>query len=249
MKHDLQHILQSVGFNPKEAALYLSGLALGSAPASEYARRAQMNRVTAYTVLEDLVQRGLFTVVKKRRAKWYAPVAPEYLSLEARKHAETLEQVLPELRSLQSAEDRKPNVRFFQGWEGVRHVYEHTLTARTELLNFANSAIVRANWPDYDQEYVAQRVKRGIHLRGIAPNDAAGKRVRGLDRQSLREIRLVPAREFNFNNEINIYDSCVAIISFGKGPQDVFGVIIESREVAETQRQIFEMAWRYAARA
>jgi len=73
--------------------------------------------------------------------------------------------------------------------------------------------------------------------------------VRGLDRQSLREIRLVPAREFNFNNEINIYDSCVAIISFGKGSQDVFGVIIESREVAETQRQIFEMAWRYAARA
>ena len=249
MKHDFQHILQSIGLNAKEASLYLAGLALGSAPASEYARKAQINRVTAYTVLEDLVQRGLCTVVKKRRAKWYAPVAPEYLSLEARKNAETLEHVLPELRSLQGAENRKPNVRFFEGWEGVRHVYEHTLTARTELLNFANSAIVRANWPNYDQEYVAERVKRGIQLRGIAPNDIAGKRVQGQDARSLREIRLVPAREFSFNNEINIYDSCVAIISFGKGKQDIFGVIIESREVAATQRQIFEMAWRYAARA
>ena len=194
---------------------------------------------------------GRFTMVKKLRSKWYAPVAPEYIALEARKNVDALQRSLPELRSLQGAQYRKPHVRFFEGWEGVKNVYEDTLTAKSELLNFANSAVVRQFWPGYDDEYVAERVKRGIHLRGIAPDDEAGRKVHGEDKQKLREIRLVPAKDFDFTNEINVYDSKVAICSFDsglRGDNDMFGVIIESKEVAETQKQIFEMAWRYAAR-
>ena len=86
-------------------------------------------------------------------------------------------------------------------------------------------------------------------LRGISPNDEVGCKVHGEDTKRLREIRLVSAQDFDFTNEINIYDHKVAICSFDaglKGESDMFGVIIESKEVAETQRQIFEMAWRYS---
>ncbi|MBI3332108.1 hypothetical protein HYZ99_04080 [Candidatus Peregrinibacteria bacterium] len=245
MAKDLIHILEAVGLDDKEAQLYLAGLQLGTAPASDYAKKAGVNRITTYNALEELVQKGYFTKVKKVRSKWYAPVAPEYLSLEARKSAEALDRALPELRSLQGAKYRKPRVRFFEGWEGVRHVYEDTLTAKSELLNFANSGVVRKFWPNYDEEYVAERMKRGIALRGIAPNDEVGQRVHGQDKERLREIRLVSATDFDFRNEINVYDHKVAIVSFGDG-KDMFGVIMESKEVAETQRQIFEMAWRYA---
>jgi sugar-specific transcriptional regulator TrmB len=246
MTKDLPHVLQAIGLVDKEAQLYLAGLQLGSAPASEYAKATGLNRITSYNMLEELVHRGQFTMVRKMRGKWYSPIAPEYLALEARKNADALQRSLPELRSLQGAQYRKPHVRFFEGLEGVRHVYEDSLSAQSEILNFANSAVVRKFWPDYDEEYVAQRVKRGIHLRGIAPDDAAGRRVHGEDKESLREIRLVPAKDFDFRNEINIYGHKVAICSFASGAQEMFGVIIESKEVAETQRQIFEMAWRYA---
>lgn len=249
MAKDLLHILESIGLDAKEAQLYLTGLQLGTAPASDYAKAAGINRVTAYNTLEELVRKGICTKVKKVRAKWYAPVAPEYLSLEARKSADALDRVLPELRSLRGAKYRKPRVRYYEGWEGVKHVYEDTLTAKSELLNFANSAVVRRFWPNYDEEYVAERVKRGIALRGIAPDDAAGRKVHGEDKERLREIRLVPGKDFDFKNEINIYDHKVAICSFDsglRGDRDMFGIIIESKEVAETQRQIFEMAWRYA---
>ncbi len=249
MAKDIVHILEAVGLDGKESQLYLAGLQFGTAPASEYAKVTGVNRITSYNLLEELVQRGYFTVERKMRAKWYAPVAPEFVALEARKNADALERVLPELRSLQGAKYRKPRVRYFEGWEGMRHVYGDTLTAQGELFNFANSAVVRKFWPNYDEEYVQERVKRGIHLRGIAPNDEAGRRVHGEDRQRLREIRLVPASDFDFTNEINIYDHKVAICSFDsgiRGDRDMFGVIIESKEVAETQRQIFEMAWRYA---
>lgn len=245
MDTDLHHILRSAGLDAKEAALYLAGLQLGSAPASAYAEAAELNRITAYNVLEELAGRGLFTVAKHVRGKRYAPVAPEQLAVEARKNASALDRALPELRSLMGGGYRKPHVRFFDGWEGVRAVYEDTLTAKGELLNFANSALVRRHWPTYDEDYVAERVRRGIRLRGIAPDDEAGRRVRGENAKRLREIRLVPGAQFDFGNEINVYDHKVAICSF-EGGSGMFGVIIESKEVAETQRQIFEMAWRFA---
>jgi len=245
MSKQIQHILEAVGLNSKESKLYIAGLQLGNAPASAYAKKVRLNRITAYTVLEGLVRRGYFTTMKKVQAKWYAPVAPENLSVEARKNAEALDHALPELRSLQGAEQRQPHVRFFEGWEGVRRVYEDTFTAKGEILNFANSAVLRKYWPEYDEEYVQERVNRKIYLRGIAPDDATGRKVQGMDKESLREIRLVSAKDFDFTNEINIYGNKVAIVTFGDDESELFGVIIESKEVAETQRQIFEMAWRY----
>ncbi len=249
MANDILAVLRSVGLDEKEAQLYLCGLQLNAAPASDYAKATQLNRITAYNTLESLVQKGLFTLVRKARGKWYSPVPPDQLSLEVQKNARALERMVPELRSMQGTSERRPRVRFYEGWEGVKRVYEDTLTAKGELLNFANSAVVRRYWPAYDNEYVAERVKRKIRLRGIAPDDETGRRVHGEDRKKYREIRLVPSREFDFTNEINIYDHKVAICSFDSGlhgNSDMFGVIIESREVAETQRQIFEMAWRYA---
>ncbi len=245
-RKDLQRIVESVGLDPLESKLYLTGLSLGAAPASTYAERTGLNRITVYNHLEELSKRGLFAVIEERGGKRYEPVAPEYLALEARKNVDSLNRVLPELRALQGAAHRSPQVKFFQGWEGVKRVYEDTLTAEGELLNFANSALVRAHWQNYDEEYVAERVKRKIRLRGIAPDDEAGRQAHGHDKESLREIRLVPAKDFNFNNEINIYDHKVAIVSFGENEGELFGIIIESENVAETQKQIFEMAWRWA---
>lgn len=243
----LHHVIQSVGMDSEEAKLYLAGLRIGSGPASAYAKQTTLNRVTAYNYLEKLVKRGLFSAVKRKNAKWYQPISPENLSLEAHKSAQSLDRMLPDLRAIMGNHHRTPRVRYYEGPEGVRDVYRDTLTSETDILNFANSDIVRSFWKEYDKQYVAERVKKGIHLKGIAPDDEAGRRVQGKDKESFREIRLVSVKDFPINNEINIYDNKVAIVSFSEDESEIFGVIIESKEVSATQRQIFEMAWRYAA--
>jgi len=95
---ELLKVIESVGLDQKESQLYLTGLQLGSAPASEYANRSGFNRITTYNYLESLTKRGVFTAVKKDRGKWYTPISPEELSLEARKNVDALERLLPELR-------------------------------------------------------------------------------------------------------------------------------------------------------
>ncbi|MEK7173090.1 MAG: hypothetical protein AAB740_03875, partial [Patescibacteria group bacterium] len=76
------------------------------------------------------------------------------------------------------------------------------------------------------------------------PNDEYGRAVAAGNKTSYREIRLVTTKEIIFANEINIYDDKVSIISFGK--DELIGMIIESKEIANTQRAIFKMAWAFA---
>ncbi|MBI5755000.1 hypothetical protein HZA41_02155 [Candidatus Peregrinibacteria bacterium] len=86
-------------------------------------------------------------------------------------------------------------------------------------------------------------MKKKIHLRGIAPLDEYGIKVQQEDKKYFREIRRVSAKECNFSNEINIYDDKVAIVSF---KDELIGMIIESSEIANTQRAIFKMAWEFS---
>jgi len=239
----LENILKNIGLNDKESKLYLALIELGSAPVSKVAEKAKINRVTAYSVLESLIEKGMANSVVKNKVRFFSPTNPKILAQEFKRKASDFQKALPTLRRL-GGEANLPHVEYYEGIDGIKAIYAKTLESKTEILNYANSKEIRKAWPEYDEQYVAKRVKQKVFLRGIAPLDEHGIEVKSHDKQSFREIRLVSARKYTFTNEINIWDDKVAIISFNDNPQ--IGIIIESQEIANTQRDIFRMAWEYA---
>lgn len=239
---NLQKLLQNLGIDHKEAKIYLAALEVGSSPVSVIADKAHLNRVTTYGILEKLVKKGMMSFITKRKVKFFHSIDPELLVQEYQKRIGDLEKALPDLKRLYG-ETPQPKVIYFEGQDGIRSIFQDTLTSKTEILNYCNSKEIRDFWPEYDTEYVADRVKRQIYLRGIAPDDDYGKEVQTENAKMFREIRLIPNDKYNFGNEINIYDNKVAIISFQYEP---IGMIIESAEIASTQRAIFEMVWRFS---
>lgn len=137
-------------------------------------------------------------------------------------------------------------MQFFEGRDGVVAAIEDTLNQNpgSEMLEYSNGEgffvkeITFANW------YIKERLKRKISLRLIAP-DTAGtiEYFSQFDREHRRITRLVPAKHFPFTNEINIYSNKVGIIAL---TGELMAVIIESESIANTQRAIFELAWRGA---
>lgn len=240
---DLHKIIVGVGLSPKEASVYLASLELGASPVSDIALRAKLNRVTTYDILKKLLNRGFVSTMTLNGTKIFQASSPESLRSEMRDRYLSLKSALPDLRRLHGS-TQHPHIRYYEGTEAVKKIYKDTLSSKTEILNYADSRLLRQFWPDYDEEYVAERVKAKIYLRGIAPKDEHGARVAAANPHSYREIRLVPSDRFPFHNEINIYDDKVAIVSFGK--DEVLGMIIQSQEIADTQRAIFTMAWEFA---
>lgn len=243
MPNNLQSVLTNIGLTKKEASVYLANLELGTALASEIAQKSKLNRVTTYDILQKLIQEGLVNCQSTKKVKTFTAIEPDLLRLEVRKHYMDLKEALPEFRRLQGKSSH-PHIRYYEGLEAVKKIYADTLTSRTEILNYADSKSIREFWPNYDEEYVKQRVKERIYLRGIAPLDEYGKKVAHQNESMYREIRLVKAGPYSFTNEINIYDDKVGIVSFSKNT--VMGMIIESEEIANTQRAIFMMAWEFA---
>lgn len=229
----------------KEAKVYLACLELGSSTVAEIAQKAKINRVTTYDILEKLMQKGMVNSMQKKGGRYFDATDPQIISSDMKRRAGDFKNALPDLKRLRG-DAIHPRIRYFEGLDGIKAIYEDTLSSKTEILNYANSKEIRDHWPAYDAEYVAKRVKKKIWLRGIAPLDEHGKWVKEHDKENHREIRLVPSGEFTFTNEINIYDNKVAIISYKDVP--LIGMVIESSEIANTQRDIFKMAWEFAGK-
>lgn len=226
----------------KEAQIYLACLELGTGTAMQISRKADVTRGSTYDVLEEMLEKGFVSKIHKDKHMAFSAVDPEVLKKRFADHLRDFEIALPEMKGLFNKLSH-PKVRYFEGADGIKRVYEDTLTATTDILNYANSQSIRSFWPEYDSEYVKLRVMKNILLKGIAPDDNYGRKVKKLDKTCLRETRLMPEKDFHINNEINIYDNKVAITSFG---DELIGIIIESQEIADTQRGIFKMAWAYA---
>lgn len=232
-------ILTNIGLTEKEAKVYLALLELGTKVVSEISQKARINRVTTYDILEKLKEKGLISSFTKAKVKYFTATDPEMIASNYAQKTKALESSLPELKRLRG-ETVHPRIQYFEGLQGIKSIYEDTLTAKTEILNFSNSAEIRKYWPTYDKDYVAKRAQKKIHLKGLIPDDDAGKLVKSQDTIYNREMRLLPKDKYTFTNEINIYDNKVAIISFA---DELIGMIIESHEIADTQRTIFQMCW------
>jgi HTH-type transcriptional regulator, sugar sensing transcriptional regulator len=239
---NLTKILQSIGLTEKEAKIYIALLELQESQPSIIAKRANIKRSTAYVLLESLKKRGLVSHCKKNEQTFYRSTNPATLLEYEENKIDSLKESLPEFIALKGKFTITPQMSIYEGKRGLIQIMEDTLTTSTELLCWANPTIVFSLLEDYYPSYIETKVKRKIWLRGIFCADKIGKSFKEKGHEELREVYLIPKKDFPFKNEINIYDDKVAIISH----EDQVGVIIQNQNIADTQRAIFELGFKAA---
>lgn len=248
--NQLKTFLSSIDLSDKEISVYIVLLSMGKGTVSTIARRAGLNRTTGYAILDSLVSKRLVSISGKEPKQEYVAESPdaivELLKQRIEKTTEQLEQaqtILPELKSMHNVSGR-PQVRFYEGKEGLQQVYEDTLTSHEPIRAFAEVGNIHATLPNYFPLYYKRRAQKGILIRAIFPTTPASIALTAHDIGELRETALVPADEYNFSPEINIYDNKVMIASW----REKLGITIESAEIADAMKKIFELAWKEAQR-
>ncbi len=239
----IQQQLRDIGMTDKESGIYLNLLELGEATAGEVAQNAQLNRVTVYGILEEMVMKGQVFHTNSEGVKRYGALSPQIIIDEAKSRIQTLEQNLPLLMSLQGDHKQKPRTRFYDGLKGLKKAYQDTLDCKTEMLNYANSKRLLELWPTYRRDYVLKRVEKGIHLRGVYPDVPKGRSMQRFDKEFIRETRLLDESYFSDSYETKIFDNRILLAAFDPEP---FAILIESPVLYNTQKQIFELVWRGA---
>ena len=246
--------LQKIGLSENEAKIYIALLEIGNGTAQQIAQKASVNRPTAYVQLETLMKMGLVSSFEKEPAnKKGAPKTffriedPSYLKkmVENEKHLiavreNELGSLLPDLEKLFVGIGSRPRVRFFDGAEGLKTIQDEFLKTTDKLVESAASLddVLRI-FPTHPEDYTPRRVKRGIRSKLIYTT-SRGPFLKDTDEKMLRESRYVPTEHFGFSSDMAIYGNSIALSVLREQP---YGVIIESKEIADSMRALFNLAW------
>ncbi len=252
----LQSLLSEIGLSDKEQAIYYAMLSCGLRPTSFLARRAALNRGTAYVALHSLLRKGLVTKTVRRKVQYFGIKDPRALvnyvssniaSLQERHERIKLE--VESLRSMLKPAGAAPAFELFEGTEGARAALDDTLTTEDGILRafLSLSDIQEFLGHQWFNQYTLKRIKKKIPLRAIRTRekDREARRVNALakkyvnKRADLREIRHV-SEDLAFPVSMYIYDDKIAIIS---SKQENFAVIIRSQEFSQMQRKLFDLFW------
>lgn len=256
----LNNILKKIGLNKKESMVYLSLLELGSQPASVIGKKAGINRSTTYLILETLIKKGYVNQHVRADVKYFTAADPQSIvkSLESKEkdvkdNRQTLLELLPEFYALTNPLSIKPKVKFYEGEEGVKRALNDTLSSTEPILAWSayNSWLkTTPKLHKFVKEYARERVEKyKIPVKMLVEDTKIVRKYLlseypplSSKKDPLMEIRWIPKDVPHFENEINIYNDKISIVSLAKN--ELLGVIIESHEISKTHRAIFEMAWK-----
>lgn len=249
---EIEDLLLKIGLSDKARDVYLSLLQQGPSPATRVAQTTGLKRPTTYDVLSELMVKGLVSEVEKRGVRHFRAETAEQLVSYLNQEISVLENqktrlkgLLPQIQSMAGREYKKTVVKYFEGQSGFREVaYDQTFSK--EVLSISNTgAVQRAFSESVLQVITGGKKKRKVKTRLIIPDDAASKAYipRYYPPQYLRlfEVRTVPAKQFKWLNELNVYENKIALFSLSADNREA--IIIESPQIAQTMRVMFELAW------
>ncbi|MBI5412053.1 hypothetical protein HZA43_02650 [Candidatus Peregrinibacteria bacterium] len=251
---DFLQLFKNLGLTDKEPDVYLALLRLpGTQPASVIASHTGLNRTTVYKTLMKLVKMGL--AVKTMRHGilcFYAEDPSDRLEsiIEARKKQtdalhKNLIEILPDLRQMKEKEMALPKMRYYEGPEGIKRVYEDTLAEEQTIYSFENIETMSSAVHDYIfNDYIPRRIEKEIFAHVITPENKANKIFRKNDKISLRKTKFAPFSIFPVEIEINIYGQKTAFFSYKA--EEMFGAILESPSITNSMKAIFNFCWKFA---
>lgn len=241
----LAKILAGIGFSNNQALVYIASLRLGPATIWDIAQASGVKRTTCYVVMNELTSRGYASFTKSRKHTIYSVIRPEDLFHDLLNKEAAMKWAIPELNALASRSPIKPTIRMFEGKDGVEQAYQTPLSMPegSEILIYGNPEVY-SNYPEMVDEYVRNRVKRGIKVRTIIPDIPLGYEVTKNDTEILRQTKVLPKEKYNQKTEVNILSD--KILYLAHSDKKPFATIIDSPALAKEERDRFELLWNLA---
>ena len=250
----IKAILDKLDLTPIEKDVFIANFQLGSAAASVIAKKANVNRVSAYEALKRLSKKGLVKIRAKQniRIKYFEVEDVGALESALEKRKENIENAIgdlhaiaPEMRSLKKGKADRPIVLFYEGVEGIKNVLLDTLAQKPqEIISFTSADFLHIGYDaPFLEKYWVKRTQMKIPSRGIMSGTPKAKAffTEEKNRDQLRRVKFILPERYNFENEIDIYDDNISITSLAKDNE--YGVIIRSKSIAKGLRSIFELLW------
>ena len=246
MSKTIKSELISLGLSEKVARVYIALLTIGTAKVKELVSETGLNRSTIYVVLDQLMKKGFASISNTRGVHTYSAVSPEQvieaMREDARKNViahQALEALVPELERIHRSSRFKPRIEVFDGTRGLKKAFEEAINNKEKIMRvFSSTEDIFRSLPEYLPTFVANRLKQGIKMYGIHPDDYASRQMLKTVPNAGDNVTLIPRDKFSFPSDFAVWDDSVAFMSH----RPPFSVRIMSKEIAEVTKVLVDLA-------
>lgn len=235
--------LRQFGLSEKEAKAYVASLELGEANIQSIANKTKIRRTSVYDTIQSLINKGLISTHIKKKRRYYTALDPRDLVQKMEERKQSLSSIIPELLSITNYLQKKPRIRFFEGEEGIRDIYQDTLKyPKSKMYAWVSDQV----WKIFDEkflnEYIENRARKEIFAFVIAPNSPRMVNdYKPKDQKCFRKTITEEDKSFLVDAEIDLYgDRNIGIMIFGEN----IGIVIESKKLYNTLKSVFVTQWK-----
>jgi sugar-specific transcriptional regulator TrmB len=242
----MQDALKAAGLHESLANTYLALLQNDYITPAKLSKITGESRTNTYKLLDELVELGLASKQDISKKLHYQAGSPTRLLVLARERIDELnlqekhiKSQLPGLLKNYYKYHEQPGVRFFQGKEGIKEIYEEQIREGKPIRFMKTRADIEFFGFKFMHEIRNLAPKANIIRQAFTPDTPeVPKNIVESDKQMLLERTWYSPQDYTAPVEWSVYGNKVSIISFG---QEVIGMVIDSPQIAESLRQMFAM--------
>jgi sugar-specific transcriptional regulator TrmB len=235
---DKQSILEKIGLNKHESAIYLALLELGPSHIAKISEKTSIHRPLIYKAIPSLLEKKLITQTKRAKRTIYMAEPPNRLETLFDDLRLDFFEILPDMEDMYSTNELKPRVRFLQGKEGTKRVFDdivRSLKKGDVFYRYSSNKDGQEKRDKYvPRGYRKMRDDKKLERQVITNSQTAEHKVDKLD----RFVKIMPNDFGPFEHNVTevIYGDKIAFIDYGSET----AMIIESKRIADFQKHIFK---------
>lgn len=239
----LTNILQNLGLSENEAKVYLATLSLGLTTILRIAKSAEVKRTTVYSVVESLKLRGLISEELKGWKRYFVAENPEKLEKVLDEKRNNFQNLLPEFLALQNLKGSDALIKYYQGLEAVKNIYNDLLD---EIKAHEDYLVIAAQeqWfnldPKYFQNFIKKRAKLPINIRLLMIDSLISREHQKQEQIFNEKIKILPK---NTSLTTNLVITPQKVVIHQLIPP-IMAIVIENKSIIQMHQELFEIIWK-----
>lgn len=231
-------ILEQIGLSKNESEIYLALLDLGPSSISKISEKTAIHRPLIYKALPELLEKRLVSQNQKGKSILYTAEPPNRLESIFDDLRYQFFELLPDLEDTYDSNNKKPKIRFLEGKDGTKRVFDDVVRSLKKGDTFFRYSSNKNGQEKRDRylpkSYLTMRDNKKLERQVITNDQTAQQKQQKID----RFIKIMPEDfgEFDFNITEIIYGDRVAFIDYNSET----AMIIESKTIADFQKHIFK---------
>jgi len=250
----IQELLKDIGFNEKEVLVYMEALRLGRTTPARIAKNTGINRTTVYSVVNNLVEKGVISEDLAGKYDYILALPPECLTTILDRDKKILMNkekkivdAIEELEKLPTGVQYSvPKIRFVEELDIEEFMYKQISVWNSSILSgdhfwrgFQDHTFVE-NYEKWIKDYWKHKTTQNITLNLLTNQSEIETKMTEIN-EPRRKIRFW-GNDLNFTSTLWVCGDYVIIVFTNEHPH--YLIEIFNPELAKNMGKLFEGIWK-----